>query len=738
MIKPLFRFGFGLEQLGSLAARHRMIFTLLILTATLVSAWMLPALKFDGDVETLLKSDRQAYADYQKLVDNFPEFTNSITLHVTSGDRSLISKSGLENLADFQLELALLDPVEQVISPLSLREFDPKLGRMVPLIPSDLPDDQAALKAAEAVLSNSGGLAGLISIKADSAMILIVLPSEHPAVLNRLPILLKDIDQAAENSGLTVLKTGRATIQAELVGHLIRDQIVVTLLGIAAGIIIAFFVFRDWRAVVLCSGTASLALLWTLGAMAVLGRPLDAMTTILPILGSILAFADGLHLLTHWRRRLFHGEQPKDALMQTIREIGPATGLTSITTALAFGSMALAGPALANFSIFGVLTVAIAFISSIIALPVGCTWMATGFVVPGASGALSGRWLASITSRSALKYPRAIALGSMVLIGVFSMVHFAYQPSFSPVENLPADSQARQAESALLADFGGSDRIFALVPVNPNQPGDVGNNMQRLLAVHEAMAYELGDRHVASVAGLLRETNVADIPASQLDELVQASLSRDGLSHLVIGTIPGAGSAAVLKSTHARLSSNPAFDGVTVTGFPVMTAFEATFVIERLKSGLLLAVILAAGIVGLVCRSFRVFIAVAAANLAVVLLIETGAWAIGLPGEFALYIALTIALGIGIDDSVHILNLMRHSNDQVPTKEAIRRSITRAAPALVGSTVVLCANILVTAVSVLPVVSFIGLTVSLTLAFALIANVIILPSMLAAGRKQKA
>jgi hypothetical protein len=713
-----------------------MLFTLVIVSLSIASAAMLPSLEFDGDVASLLQSDRKAFADYRELIDNFPKVASAITLHVTAQEGRLVSKAGLERLAEFQLELALLTPVEQVFSPLSLQKYDPRLKQLVPLIPAEFVDDATARKAVESALSGNAALGAMLSTDADSVMMLVVLAENTPRSMSRLSGLLLDIDQLASDAGFAVLKSGRAVIQAELISHLIRDQIVVTLLGIAVGIVIAFVVFRDWRAVLLCSGTASVALLWTLGAMAALGQPLDAMTTILPILGSILAFADSLHLLSHWRRRIIDGEERQDALIRAIREIGPATALTSITTALAFSSMIIAGPALADLAVFGVVTVTIAFLSSIVVLPVGCSLIATFFGMPGAAGGSIGSWLEPLTVRTALKVPRIIAAGTGILIAALLIIHIEYEPSFSPAENLPASSQAHRAEAALSADFGGSDRIFAVVPLAQEANIDDPASKKALLSAHDAMAEQLGAERVLSMADIWRDIDTDDPEVRA--QLAEAGLAGNGRAVLVIGMISGVEPAATLKALHGQLISKPALSEATITGFAIMSAFEATHIIERLKSGLLLAVALAAGIVGLVCRSARVFLAVAMANLLVVLFIEACAWAFGRPGEFALYVALTIALGIGIDDSVHILNLMRRTQDKISRDQIIRRAIGRAAPALAASTIVLCANILVTAVSVLPVVTFIGLTISLTLAFALFSNVIILPSILAAGMKKEA
>ena len=121
------------------------------------------------------------------------------------------------------------------------------------------------------------------------------------------------------------------------------------------------------------------------------------------------------------------------------------------------------------------------------------------------------------------------------------------------------------------------------------------------------------------------------------------------------------------------------------------------------------------------------------ANLLVVLLVEAGVWATGRLADFALFVALTVAIGVGVDNAVHIVNLHRRRGQAVSSHESLRKVLDLVAPALTASTLVLSAYILVTQFSALPVVNFIGVAIAITLLLALVSNVVVLPATLVAS-----
>ena len=96
--------------------------------------------------------------------------------------------------------------------------------------------------------------------------------------------------------------------------------------------------------------------------------------------------------------------------------------------------------------------------------------------------------------------------------------------------------------------------------------------------------------------------------------------------------------------------------------------------------------------------------------------------------------ALTIAFGIAVDDTIHFLaNYMRQRQNGMEHVEAIDRSLERIGPALVATTLILCAGTFVVIFSALPQVSLFGTLTVLTLVLALAGDLVFLPAMLKSG-----
>lgn len=114
---------------------------------------------------------------------------------------------------------------------------------------------------------------------------------------------------------------------------------------------------------------------------------------------------------------------------------------------------------------------------------------------------------------------------------------------------------------------------------------------------------------------------------------------------------------------------------------------------------------------------------------------EAGVWAVRGGIETSTVIALTIGFGLAVDDTVHLLNhyviaraAARTSGPPDPV-QAMRTALAAVSPALVATTVVLAAALMVTGLSALAVVLSFGCVVITVLVFALAADILVLPSM---------
>ena len=174
----------------------------------------------------------------------------------------------------------------------------------------------------------------------------------------------------------TITYSGMPQIRSSIVRALIQDQTVLTTAGIVLGCLVAWFIFGDMKAALLCTVPAFLSVIWILALFAGTEVKLNFFTTALPALALIIAFADTIVLFFKWQ--LLSGTVATlEGLRSAIRQVGPASSLTSITTALAFGSFAWAdSDTMDTLAFFGVASVSLAFIAVIIGLPLAGFWPA--------------------------------------------------------------------------------------------------------------------------------------------------------------------------------------------------------------------------------------------------------------------------------------------------------------------------------------------------------------------------
>ena len=150
--------------------------------------------------------------------------------------------------------------------------------------------------------------------------------------------------------------------------------------SIAYGMIIlmSMVLFRGIVAVGIVAAAPFLGVFWTLGFVRYLDLQMNPfIDVVLPILVALVAFTDGVHLMVQIRHERATGLKGLDAAREGVRKVGLACFLTSLTTAVGFGSLALANHELVrDFGYCCVFGVALAFLSVVLAIPLACsTWL---------------------------------------------------------------------------------------------------------------------------------------------------------------------------------------------------------------------------------------------------------------------------------------------------------------------------------------------------------------------------
>lgn len=523
--------------------------------------------------------------------------------------------------------------------------------------------------------------------------------------------------------------------------------------GLAAGVIsvlLLWWRFRRWAGVVLPVLVTLLPVVGTLGAMAALGVPLQLPSAVLPPLVVVISVAGVIHVLSDLDRRLHDVPWSREAMLATLEDKAEALTVAAATTGVGMLSLAFSaiGPA-AVVGRFGTLAALLGLLSTLLVVPAWCRlfpWQA-----PARSNPLGAPVLRACSSLARRHSTAIVALTTLVLVislGIASQQRFAHDP----IRWMPASWDVRQGAALLdekmqvvmdldvVIDTGVRDGALDpawIAKLRALQEGvmDVHEGPVHSLVHHlddlratlgsdlDYLDGETGRRGLARDLRLLRL--LADVP-------IATQVTRDG-RYLRLMVRTAAGDAAdylpVLQRVEEAAAREVGADHTFVGG--LLPVFSATLVALRssaavawplalLGGGLLLAVIARSGRLGLLLLLPNLL----PATVAIALL-----GLFGLPLDLFTLLTISLALGVVVDDCIHLVTGFRQQLDATgDPDQACEDALIAAGPPMVLTTVLLVAGWSTLLLSPLPGIWMFALVSSGTLALGLVADLVVTPA----------
>jgi predicted RND superfamily exporter protein len=695
----------------------------------------------DRDLRDIFRSDSESYEAYVTVAEAFADPENQVLVLVEGA--GIRSPEGLQQLLEFHLETQILPDAGAVFSLFSLRTPPDEGGTGTPL----LADTSLGLTPEIIDQVRRHPIAGSSLLSADGDVALIsVTHAEGRAELADLERLIEAIDEVAARLltglDLTATVTGIAPIRAEIVEILQRDQLVLNGAGILIGFILSLAFFRSWTASLMTALPAALAGFVLIGWTAVLGVPVTMVSNVVPILVMVLGYADGMHLSAAWRRRRLRGASPGRAEAGALIDAAAPCMLTALTMAVAFLSMTISDVGMVRD--FGLMGAAGTVIGTWIVLAghavcarfVGRFWR----LRPGARIPLEalGGPVERIT-KNVVRFAWPIAIISVPLTIGLGVLFLSVAPEYSVRETLPAGTPATEALSTIDRSLGGAYPVHVVVEMS--DPAEVtADELGRVRSVHEATLTVPGVQSVFSIwsmalwldpDGAVRPdiTPVSSQLTDFLDEMSPESVRRF-LAHpgaLVTVNIPERSTAETLDLIAAiEVAALAADPSSIVTGPTVIAAREGTRAIFQLNSSLGLAIVGGLLLIALAMRSP----AIAAVAFLPNILPDMAAGAllhvVGNGMQLTSIVALTIAFGIAVDDTIHYLSAVNRMSGPIGAR--IVKASRRVGPVLAATTAIIGIGNLVTLTSGLTTVVLFGAIVVTSLVMALIADLVLLPA----------
>ncbi len=155
---------------------------------------------------------------------------------------------------------------------------------------------------------------------------------------------------------------GKAYFETELIRIQRREFLLYACLSVVLVCLVTLLMFRKVWVVVLSALTVGLSLLLFTGILGALGIEQNVMSTLYPIVIIIIGISDAVHFIGKYLVELRRNANRKIALFRTLSDIGFATFLTAITSAIGFLTMLTSNvPPIRNFGLYSALGVLVVY-----------------------------------------------------------------------------------------------------------------------------------------------------------------------------------------------------------------------------------------------------------------------------------------------------------------------------------------------------------------------------------------
>lgn len=544
--------------------------------------------------------------------------------------------------------------------------------------------------------------------------------------------------------------TGRVPIIVTAMNQHEQNQFRYQLIGYGMVAIMALILFRNLTAVFVVALAPSLGVFWTLGIIRFFDLHDNPFSdVVLPVLLSLVGLTDGVHLMVQIRRLRVSGFTERDAARQAICEVGLACALTSITTAIGFGSLSLAHhEVVREFGWSCVIGVLLTFVAVITVIPlVSSTWLGirvhSGYeygVVDKHLGRIGGLidWV--------LRYPRTVAwtgIISTILLAVVSITNL--KPDERNADSLPEYCEPLVAWRKLDRALGGLELGSVNIGWSREIPSDSAQVLEVVTHVDDLVSAESLIGHPLSIRNLL-DALPGEGPLAErmsLLELLPPPLKRafytpERRVAQVSFRVQDLGIARygpvftrVEKGLEDLAKQYPQFT-FEMSGSAVWRWENLYQIVVDLAASLGSAAIVILIVLTMAYQSVRIGLISLVPNLFPLAVTGTFLVLTGQALEVVSVCAFTICLGIAVDDSIHFLT--RFKEEQLRTEnctEAIHRSFVGVGSALIVTTVILIAGFLTVLSSGLRDHRIFASMGGLTIAAALFADLVFLPALLA-------
>ena len=501
------------------------------------------------------------------------------------------------------------------------------------------------------------------------------------------------------------------------------------------------------------------AVIWTMGLMELTGKKIDMILSILPTIMLVIGLSDAIHLISKYLEELRKGKLQDEAIIIAYKEVGLATFFTSLTTSIGFLTLLTSSiTPIIDLGIYVACGVVIALVLTYSLMP-AIILLTKPLKVAEVENKetfwyriLHGmfRWL--------IRNKGLSIVGFVVIMGLSIFGCSKIILNNHLLEDLKEDNYLQQGFRFIEKNFDGCRPYELSIWLEDSSKtiydADV---LQRLESIETYLQTEHELGFVLSPVAIIKAANkaqhggkqkfyklpekekelnkiVKELKKLQKMDIISSVVSDDLRTSRIAGRTADVGSHRLAEQDAKLTEHMKEHNGVigfNITGTAHLIDINNSYISKNVLQGLMIAFGVIAIIVFLMFRSFKLVIFSIIVNILPLVMIGGIMGFLGIDLKMSTAIIFTIAFGIAVDDTIHFLSKLRHELRQGKSMlYAIKRSYLSTGKAIVVTSLILCGGFLTLALSDFLGTANIGILISLTLLFAVLSDLVLLPALL--------
>ncbi len=741
--------------------KHRIQLAILSLILVFFASLGGDRLSFSTNYRDIFMEDNRQLVDFDQLQSIFHE-SETLVFLLTPAQGSIFNKDALLSLEQLHKDSRQTPYSQGVHSLLNFQRNSPSPDgfSMNYFVPNASVISESEIKEIEKFVLSEPLLKGrLVSFSGNVTAVLvnIAMPESRRQANSEIVAFAQQLKQRYQTQypGMQIHITGGVMVADSFLQVAIQDALHLFPIMVIIGLVIQGLLFHSVSAVLASMGTVFFSILFTMGIAGWMDYSLNQTSALAPMLVLTLALADSTHIITHYISLLRSGLDRFTAMKNSIAENFQAIFLTSVTTSIGLLCMNFSeSPPFHDFANITAIGVMAAFVLTLTLLP--------GFLMAlpmrTSEKDLNLTLLMIRISRIAIKQRRIffVAIGLLVLGSSYFIPSNELNDDL--LEYFDESLEIRQSTNYANDHFKGARSITLALDSGKPQGISQPDFLQQVDTFSSWLKQQQRVNQVISWSDSIKQLNqnmhqgnpdFYTIPetselASQYLLLYEMSLKTGqdineqinfdrSTIKLTVFIDKMKNSEIIQLETNIRnwIEKNTPNIKMVMGSQTLMFAHLGQQVIESMIIGSIAALALVTLVLIFGLKSWRYGLISLIPNVFPAAVVY-GLWGL-LVGEInqAAAVTFSVSLGIIVDDTVHILSKYINRLKQGDSPEAaLHYTFTTTGTALIITSVVLSAGLVILAQSTFGINATIGAMVAPIIVFALVVDFFFLPALL--------